>query len=131
MSRAGDLIAVARESAGFTYYYWVDDRRAPNFARTVDIHRKPGYDPVELFLDPATPPDPGEDRLALAAKAGRFPDADGRSYLGYLFSARFSWPPPGAAGGMAALDQLAPRPDARTSSNSIEVFDLLRRHVSQ
>jgi predicted AlkP superfamily pyrophosphatase or phosphodiesterase len=53
--RAGDLIAVAREHAWFTYYYWVDDRCAPDFARTVDIHRKPGYDPVELFLDPSVP----------------------------------------------------------------------------
>lgn len=50
--RAGDLIAVARERSWFTYYYWREDRRAPDFARTVDIHRKPGYDPVELFLDP-------------------------------------------------------------------------------
>jgi predicted AlkP superfamily pyrophosphatase or phosphodiesterase len=53
--RAGDLIAVASERAWFTYYYWTDDRRAPDFARTVDIHRKPGYDPVELFLDPKLP----------------------------------------------------------------------------
>jgi predicted AlkP superfamily pyrophosphatase or phosphodiesterase len=53
--RAGDLIAVARDRAWFTYYYWLDDRRAPDFARTVDIHRKPGYDPVELFLDPKIP----------------------------------------------------------------------------
>ena len=52
-TRAGDLIAVADPDAWFTYYYWLDDRRAPDFARTVDIHRKPGYDPVELFLDPA------------------------------------------------------------------------------
>jgi predicted AlkP superfamily pyrophosphatase or phosphodiesterase len=50
--RAGDLVAVAAEGAWFTYYYWLDDARAPDFARTVDIHRKPGYDPVELFLDP-------------------------------------------------------------------------------
>jgi predicted AlkP superfamily pyrophosphatase or phosphodiesterase len=50
--RAGDLIAVAEEDAWFTYYYWMEDRMAPDFARTVDIHRKPGYDPVELFLDP-------------------------------------------------------------------------------
>ena len=50
--RAGDLIAVAGEHAWFTYYYWLDDAKAPDFARTVDIHRKPGYDPVELFLDP-------------------------------------------------------------------------------
>ena len=53
--RAGDLIAVARENAWFTYYYWLDDALAPDFARCVDIHRKPGYDPVELFLDPKIP----------------------------------------------------------------------------
>jgi predicted AlkP superfamily pyrophosphatase or phosphodiesterase len=53
--RAGDLIAVAAPKAWFTYYYWLEDARAPDFARTVDIHRKPGYDPVELFLDPAIP----------------------------------------------------------------------------
>ena len=53
--RAGDLVAVAQETAWFTYYYWMDDVRAPDFARCVDIHRKPGYDPVELFLDPAIP----------------------------------------------------------------------------
>jgi predicted AlkP superfamily pyrophosphatase or phosphodiesterase len=50
--RAGDFVALAEPDAWFTYYYWMDDRRAPDFARTVDIHRKPGYDPVELFLDP-------------------------------------------------------------------------------
>jgi predicted AlkP superfamily pyrophosphatase or phosphodiesterase len=51
--RAGELIAIAKPDAWFTYYYWLDDERAPDFARTVDIHRKPGYDPVELFLDPS------------------------------------------------------------------------------
>jgi len=51
--RSGDLIAVADERGWFTYYYWLDDRCAPDFARCVDIHRKPGYDPVELFVDPA------------------------------------------------------------------------------
>ncbi len=51
-SRAGDLIAIAKENAWFTWYYWMDDSFAPDFARTVDIHRKPGYDPAELFLDP-------------------------------------------------------------------------------
>ena len=50
--RAGDLIAVAEPGYWFTYYYWLDDRKAPDFARTVDIHRKPGYDPAELFVDP-------------------------------------------------------------------------------
>jgi predicted AlkP superfamily pyrophosphatase or phosphodiesterase len=51
-SRSGELVAVADSDAWFTYYYWLDDRRAPDYARTVDIHRKPGYDPVELFVDP-------------------------------------------------------------------------------
>jgi hypothetical protein len=46
-------VAVSRSDRWFSYYYWLDDARAPDFARTVDIHRKPGYDPVELFLDPA------------------------------------------------------------------------------
>tara|TARA_B100001123_G_scaffold432311_1_gene555142 strand:+ start:1916 stop:3310 length:1395 start_codon:yes stop_codon:yes gene_type:complete len=51
-ARAGDLIAVSEENAWFTYYYWMEDDLAPDFARTVDIHRKPGYDPLELFIDP-------------------------------------------------------------------------------
>ncbi|MCC7014150.1 MAG: alkaline phosphatase family protein [Planctomycetes bacterium] len=50
--RSGDLVAVAAPRAWFTYYYWLDDALAPDFARTVDIHRKPGYDPCELFVDP-------------------------------------------------------------------------------
>ncbi len=52
-ARAGDLVAFSDEDAWFTYYYWEDDRKAPDFARCVDIHRKYGYDPVELFFDPA------------------------------------------------------------------------------
>lgn len=51
--RSGELVALARSDAWFTYYHWLDDARAPDFARTVEIHRKPGYDPVELFLDPS------------------------------------------------------------------------------
>ena len=50
--RSGDLVALAEPDAWFTYYYWLDDERAPDYARTVEIHRKPGFDPVELFIDP-------------------------------------------------------------------------------
>ncbi len=50
--RAGDFIAIAAPDAWFTYYFWDDDALAPDYARTIDIHRKPGYDPCELFLDP-------------------------------------------------------------------------------
>ena len=51
--RSGELVLVAAEGRWFCYNYWLDDAKAPDFARTVDIHRKPGYDPAELFLDPA------------------------------------------------------------------------------
>lgn len=61
--RSGELIVVAEPGAWFTYYFWLDDDRAPEYARGVDIHRKPGYDPAELFFDPA-------DRLAKAKAAG-------------------------------------------------------------
>jgi predicted AlkP superfamily pyrophosphatase or phosphodiesterase len=54
-SRSGDLIAIAEPDAWFTYYYWTDNAKAPDYARTIDIHRKPGYDPCELFIDPAIP----------------------------------------------------------------------------
>jgi predicted AlkP superfamily pyrophosphatase or phosphodiesterase len=51
-ARAGDLVVLAKPNAWFAYPFWLDDRRAPDYARTVDIHRKPGYDPCELFFDP-------------------------------------------------------------------------------
>jgi len=51
--RAGDFIVEAKPEFWFTYYYWKDDEVAPDFARCIDIHRKCGYDPVELFIDPA------------------------------------------------------------------------------
>ena len=50
--RSGELVLVAEPGAWFTYYYWLEDRNAPDFARLVEIHKKPGYDPVELFMDP-------------------------------------------------------------------------------
>lgn len=49
--RSGEVVLVSQPSAWFAYYWWLDDDRAPSFARTVDIHRKPGYDPVEMFID--------------------------------------------------------------------------------
>jgi predicted AlkP superfamily pyrophosphatase or phosphodiesterase len=62
--RSGDLVAFSKDWAWFTYYYWMEDCRAPDFARCVDIHRKPGYDPVELFLDPTL----SFPRLAIAKR---------------------------------------------------------------
>jgi len=48
--RSGDLVLVAKENSWFTYYFWLDDAKAPDYARVVDIHKKPGYDPVEMFM---------------------------------------------------------------------------------
>jgi len=67
--RSGELVAVSDASSWFTYYYWLDDRMAPDFARTVDIHRKPGYDPAELFLDPSLPMPKLKVAWTLAKKA--------------------------------------------------------------
>jgi predicted AlkP superfamily pyrophosphatase or phosphodiesterase len=53
--RSGDLVVVAKPDSWFTYYYWLDDEKAPDYAHLVDIHRKPGYDPVEMFMDPKNP----------------------------------------------------------------------------
>lgn len=53
--RSGEFVLVADAKSWFTYYYWQNDAKAPDFARIVDIHRKPGYDPVEMFLNPADP----------------------------------------------------------------------------
>jgi predicted AlkP superfamily pyrophosphatase or phosphodiesterase len=52
--RSGELIAISDRDKWFSYYWWHSSDKAPSFARTVDIHRKPGYDPVELFIDPQT-----------------------------------------------------------------------------
>lgn len=53
--RSGELVLLADADSWFTYYYWLDDACAPDFATHVEIHRKPGYDPAELLFDPAGP----------------------------------------------------------------------------
>ena len=51
--RSGDLVAFSKENSWFAYYHWENDDLAPDFARCIDVHRKYGYDPVELFVDPS------------------------------------------------------------------------------
>lgn len=53
--RAGEVVVLSEPDAWFAYPFWLDDGMAPDFARTVDIHRKPGFDPCELFFDPKLP----------------------------------------------------------------------------
>lgn len=62
--RAGELVLIAEPRRWFSYDYWLDAVHAPDFARTVDIHRKPGYDPLELFVDPEL----SAARLRIASK---------------------------------------------------------------
>lgn len=50
--RSGDLVVLSQPDSWFAYPFWLDDKLAPDYARTVDIHRKPGFDPCELFFDP-------------------------------------------------------------------------------
>jgi predicted AlkP superfamily pyrophosphatase or phosphodiesterase len=71
-ARAGDLVLVAEPDAWFTYYYWLDDVRAPDFAPTVEIHRKPGYDPAELFFDSGAAKARAMMRLAQKALGFRY-----------------------------------------------------------
>jgi hypothetical protein len=71
-ARSGDLVALADFRSWFTYYFWEDDKRAPDYARCVDIHRKCGYDPVELFLDPAIKYPKMKVAWKLARKLGGF-----------------------------------------------------------
>lgn len=66
--RSGELVLVSSAESWFTYYWWHDDSRAPDYARTVNIHAKPGYDPCELFLDPSIPFPKLKTGLTLARK---------------------------------------------------------------
>jgi predicted AlkP superfamily pyrophosphatase or phosphodiesterase len=51
--RSGEIVVLSEPKAWFAYPFWLDDHLAPDYARTVAIHHKPGYDPCELFFDPA------------------------------------------------------------------------------
>ncbi len=73
--RSGDLIAVSNTDKWFSYYWWFDPAKSPSFAKKVDIHRKPGYDPVELFFDPNTKSIPFDGKLVKGSH-GRLPSQD-------------------------------------------------------
>jgi predicted AlkP superfamily pyrophosphatase or phosphodiesterase len=66
--RSGELVLLAEDDAWFTYYFWNDDAKAPDYAHMVDIHRKPGFDPCELFIDPAIRIPPLKVGMILARK---------------------------------------------------------------
>ena len=73
--RSGELVLLSEPDAWFAYPFWLDDRDAPDYARTVDIHRKPGYDPCELFFDPKLHLAQGRAIRRLVAEEAGLPDA--------------------------------------------------------
>jgi predicted AlkP superfamily pyrophosphatase or phosphodiesterase len=128
--RAGELIAISAPDAWFTYYFWEDDRRAPDFARTVEIHRKPGYDPVELFLDPAIRVPPLTVGWKLAKRKAGF-----RSLLDVIpLDAMLV---KGSHGRQTSWDEEGPVFISKASGlvestriTSVEVHDLILRHLN-
>jgi len=79
--RSGEVVLVSTPESWQAYYWWEDDARAPTFARTVDIHRKPGYDPVELHFDPATKSIPLDATLVHGSHGAPAVDAAQRTVL--------------------------------------------------
>ncbi len=79
--RSGELVIVSTPNSWQAYYWWNDDAQAPSFARSVDIHRKPGYDPVELFFDPATKGIPLNPTLVKGSHGAPADDASQRGVL--------------------------------------------------
>ena len=79
--RSGEVILISTPRSWQAYYWWLSDDRAPRFARTVDIHRKPGYDPVELFFDPATKSIPLDATLVKGSHGAPAVDRSQRTVL--------------------------------------------------
>jgi predicted AlkP superfamily pyrophosphatase or phosphodiesterase len=96
--RAGEVVLISKPDQWFAYYWWLDDARAPAFARTVDIHRKPGYDPVELFIDMPTRATPLNASLVKGSHG--FP-ADDATRRGVLVASTTDGIEPGADGAIA------------------------------
>ncbi len=129
-ARAGELVAVAASDAWFTYYYWLDDARAPDFAPTVDIHRKPGYDPAELFLRS----DGIGTKLRIAARLAQ--KVLGFRYLMDVIPLHGAWVkgshgrlPDDAAHGPVLIGSARAHAPAAAPAMT-DVFDLICRHVT-
>ncbi|MEI7581291.1 nucleotide pyrophosphatase/phosphodiesterase family protein [Runella sp.] len=125
--RSGDLVAVAAPDSWFTYYYWFDDSKAPDYAHLVDIHRKPGYDPVEMFMDPKNP--------LIKLRAGY---KLGRKLLGFRYLMDVipldATLVKGSHGGISAPKEFYPicvtdQPLKQKELQAIEVYDVIWKHL--
>ncbi len=128
--RSGDLIAIAAPNGWFTYYYWLDDARAPDFATTVDIHRKPGYDPAELFIDPALPLPKVKIGATLLRKKLGF-----RTLLNVIPTdaalVRGSHGRPAMSDGEAPLLMTTGELEGRPHVEATDVFGVILKHLTQ
>ncbi len=79
--RSGQIVLATKPDSWFSYYFWNDDAKAPAYARTVDIHRKPGYDPVELFFNRETRSVPLDAALVCGSHGAPVRDISQKSAL--------------------------------------------------
>jgi predicted AlkP superfamily pyrophosphatase or phosphodiesterase len=86
--RSGDIIAISDIDRWFSYYWWYKEENAPDFAGKVDIHRKPGYDPVELFFDPKTKSVPLDSNLVRGSHGRPADPSGGEGYAVYVSTGR-------------------------------------------
>jgi predicted AlkP superfamily pyrophosphatase or phosphodiesterase len=86
--RSGDIIAISDIDRWFSYYWWYKEEKAPDFAGKVDIHRKPGYDPVELFFDPKTKSVPLDSNLVRGSHGRPADPSKGEGYAVYVSTGR-------------------------------------------
>jgi predicted AlkP superfamily pyrophosphatase or phosphodiesterase len=91
--RSGEVVLISTPESWQAYYWWLSDDRAPAFARTVDIHRKPGYDPVELFFDPASKSIPLDASLVKGSHGAPAADRSRRSVILASEPVMFPGPP--------------------------------------
>jgi len=90
-NRSGNLIAIADIDKWFSYYWWFDEDKAPTFTKTVDIHRKPGYDPLELFFDPAKKSVSFDTKLIKGSHGRPYNLKTGEGLSSYVTSKRFEF----------------------------------------
>ncbi len=117
-SRSGDLIAISNKDKWFSYYWWNDDDKAPTFAKTVDIHRKPGYDPLELFVDLQTKSIPFETSLVKGSHGRPFNMKTGEGLSTYISSKKL---------GLDENDDLF---KGKNILNCTDLFDVINKNFS-
>ena len=122
-SRSGDLIAISNKDKWFSYYWWNDDDKAPTFAKTVDIHRKPGYDPLELFVNPQTKNIPFETSLIKGSHGRPFNLKTGEGLSAYISSKKLG-------ADKKDVDEDENRFNGKNILNCTDLFEIINKNFS-